>query len=187
MTQNYVTLPGNLPIPEDDGACDNLVGMSLPELNLPSTGGDLINLLKLKGRVVIYCYPMTGIPGIQPPVGWDQIPGAMGCTPQSCSFRDHYAEIQSLDANVFGLSTQDTGYQKEMAERLHLPFKVLSDNNLCFCKMLNLPKFEFEGKTLIKRVTLISNSGVIEAVNYPVFPSVSDPTWVINFLKNVVS
>ena len=102
MTQNYETLPENLPIPEDDGACDHLVGMSLPEFDLPSTGGDLINLSKLKGKVVIYCYPMTGKPGVPLPEGWDQIPGARGCTPQSCSFRDHYAELQSLGAGVFG-------------------------------------------------------------------------------------
>ena len=187
MTQNYEKLPENLPIPEDDGACDHLVGMSLPEFDLPSTGGDLINLSKLKGKVVIYCYPMTGKPGVPLPEGWDQIPGARGCTPQSCSFRDHYAELQSLGAGVFGLSTQDTEYQKEMVERLHLPFKVLSDSNLFFSKSLHLPIFEVEGKTLIKRVTIISNEGVIEAVHYPVFPSHSDASWVIDVLQNEVS
>ena len=187
MTQNYETLPENLPIPEDDGACDHLVGMSLCEFYLPSTGGDLINLSKLKGKVVIYCYPMTGKPGVPLPEGWDQIPGARGCTPQSCSFREHYAELQSLGAGVFGLSTQDTEYQKEMAERLHIPFKVLSDSSLFFSNSLHLPTFEVEGKTLIKRVTIISNEGVIEAVHYPIFPSHSDASWVIDVLQNEVS
>jgi peroxiredoxin len=178
-------MPDNLPIPQDDGACDHLVGESLPDLQLVSTVDDLVNLAKLSGRIVVYCYPMTGKSNVPPPEGWAEIPGAMGCTPQSCSFRDHHVELCALGTQVFGLSTQDTAYQKEMMERLHLPFKVLSDDQLIFCDSLRLPTFKFENKTLTKRVTFIANDGVIEAVHYPIFPSDSDPEWVINHLKQV--
>jgi peroxiredoxin len=133
--------------------------------------------------LVIYCYPMTGQPNVPLPEGWDQIPGARGCTPQSCSFRDHYQELGDLGAEVIGLSVQTTQYQKEMADRLHLPFPVVSDVQYAFQKALNLPTFEAAGMTLLKRVTLIANQGVIEAVHYPIFPSDSDAPWVVQYLK----
>jgi len=118
------------------------------------------------------------------PDGWDQIPGARGCTPQSCSFRDHYQELQALGAELVGLSVQSTEYQKEMSDRLHLPFPVVSDVGYEFQKALNMPTFVVAGMTLLKRVTLIANNGVIEAVHYPIFPSDSDPAWVIEYLKS---
>ena len=182
MQHSYENLPDNLPVPVDDGACTGLVGKNLPNLDLQSTSGGRVNLSNMNGCLVVYCYPMTGRPGIALPAGWDDIPGARGCTPQSCAFRDRHAEILALNAQVFGVSTQSTEYQNEMAERLHLPFPVLSDHRLEFCEALGLPTFTVEGNRLLKRVTMISRSGVIEAVHYPVFPSDADPQWVIQRL-----
>jgi peroxiredoxin len=181
---NLNELPADLPVPQDDGATNHLKGMKLPKVLLPATNGTTINPGLIQGRLVIYCYPMTGQPNVPLPDGWDHIPGARGCTPQSCSFRDHYEELQAAGAQVIGLSTQRTDYQKEMADRLHLPFPVVSDNQLAFQKALNLPTFVAANMTLLKRVTLIANNGVIEAVHYPIFPSDSDPAWVIDYLKN---
>jgi peroxiredoxin len=181
---NLNQLPTDLPVPQDDGTCDHLVGMSLPNVALLATDGSMVNLSQLPGRLVIYCYPMTGQPNVPLPEGWDQIPGARGCTPQSCAFRDHYQELQALNANVFGLSVQSTDYQREMATRLHLPFQVLSDEQYQFQKALNLPTFVAAGMTLLKRVTFISHQGRIEAVHYPIFPSDSDPAWVLDYLKS---
>src|SRR5438309_9620466 len=125
---NPLVLPDNLPAPQDDGAARHLTGMRLPSLALPSTGGAAVDLSKLKGRTVVYIYPRTGRPGQALPTGWNEIPGARGCTPQSCSFRDHFAELKRLGvAHLFGLSTQDLDYQREAVERLHLPFAILSD------------------------------------------------------------
>jgi peroxiredoxin len=181
---NLNQLPTDLPVPQDDGACNHLVGMPLPNVALLATDGSMLNLSQLAGRLVIYCYPMTGQPNVPLPEGWDQIPGARGCTPQSCAFRDHYQELQALNANVFGLSVQSTEYQREMATRLHLPFQVLSDEQYQFQKALNLPTFVAAGMTLLKRVTFISHQGRIEAVHYPIFPSDSDPAWVLDYLKS---
>jgi peroxiredoxin len=181
---NLNQLPTDLPIPQDDGAADHLVGMRLPAISLGATNASRFNLGESKGRLVIYCYPMTGQPNVPLPEGWDQIPGARGCTPQSCSFRDHYQELRDLGADVVGLSVQSTEYQKEMADRLHLPFPVLSDAGYQFQQALRLPTFAAAGMTLLKRITLIANDGVIEAVHYPIFPSDSDPAWVMDYLKN---
>jgi len=180
---NLNQLPADLPVPQDDGSTNHLKGMRLPNISLNATNGKAVNLGDIKGKLVIYCYPMTGQPNVDLPNGWDQIPGARGCTPQSCSFRDHYQELQSLGAEVIGLSVQTTEYQKEMVDRLHLPFPVVSDANYQFQKALNMPTFVTAGMTLLKRVTLIANNGVIEAVHYPIFPSDSDPAWVIDYLK----
>src|SRR4029077_8253732 len=168
--QNFSELPKDLPIPIDDGACDHLPGLALPLMDLSATSGQTVNLATVTGWVVIYCYPMTGRPGVPLPDGWDQIPGARGCTPQSCAFRDHYQELQALNAQVFGLSTQTTEYQREAAERLHLPFELLSDSSLQFVNALRLPTFEIEGMRLIKRVTLIARNGKIVKYFYPIFP-----------------
>ncbi|CAG0936905.1 Hexitol phosphatase B [Thermoflexales bacterium] len=176
-------LPENLPIPIDDGACQHLTGLALPSSELMSTAGRWINLAQLPGRVVVYCYPRTGRPGVDPPSGWDEIPGARGCTPQACAFRDHYAELQRLDTQVFGLSTQDTDYQREAVARLHLPFELLSDASLEFAGHLRLPTFEVDGVTLIKRLTLIINAGRIEQVFYPVFPPDKNAEEVIDWLR----
>ena len=168
---NLTELPRGLPRPVDDGACAHLVGMALPPMKLPSTHGREVDLGVLPpGRSVIYCYPMTGIPGQKLPDGWDLIPGARGCTPQACAFRDHHRELTALGASVFGLSTQTTDHQREMSLRLHLPFEVLSDAELRFATALRLPVFAVNGMRLIKRLTLIVRDGLIEHVFYPVFP-----------------
>jgi peroxiredoxin len=180
---NVYEIPSNLPIPTDDGSTDHLKGLRLPNVSLAATNGTTINLGEIKGKLVIYCYPMTGQPNVTLPDGWDQIPGARGCTPQSCSFRDHYKELQTLGAEVLGLSVQTTEYQKEMVDRLHLPFPVVSDSDYRFQKALSMPTFVASGMTLLKRVTLIVSNGVIQAVHYPIFPSDSDPIWVIDYLK----
>ena len=182
---SYEALPDNLPRPVDDGACNHLVGMELPKIKLLATDGSLIDLSSLPKKVVIYCYPMTGKPGVPLPDGWDEIPGARGCTPQTCSYRDHHKELAALGADVFGLSTQASDYQQEMAERLHLPFLILSDEAFEFCESLNLPTFTVNQMRLIKRVTLIAVNGVIRHVHYPVFPSDSDAAWVLGKLSEV--
>ena len=181
--KTYETIPEDLPRPIDDGACDHLIGMKLPDIDLLATDGSVVNLSAQKRKTVVYCYPMTGKPGIPLPEGWDEIPGARGCTPQSCSFRDHHSELSALGADVFGLSAQDTEYQREMVERLHLPFLVLSDANFKFCELMRLPTFEVNGMRLLKRVTMIAENNTIMKVHYPIFPSDSDAPWVIEQLS----
>jgi peroxiredoxin len=171
LAKDLATLPAGLPVPQDDGACDHLVGMAVPAISLPSTAGwDIVLADTGQPRTVVYVYPRTGEPDKPSPEGWEQIPGARGCTPQSCAFRDHHRELLDLGAEVFGLSSQDTAYQQEMAARLHLPFEVLSDADLRFARALRLPTFDFEGMTLIRRLTLVLQAGRIEHVFYPVFP-----------------
>jgi peroxiredoxin len=172
-----------LPVPADDGAADHLPGMLLPSVPLMSTAGRSLDLSVLPGRTVVYCYPLTGRPGRNLPEGWDEIPGARGCTPQSCAFRDHHEELRALGARVFGLSTQDTDYQREAAGRLHLPFELLSDARLAFARALNLPTFEADSATLLKRLTLVIDEGRIEKVFYPVFPPGKNAEEVIEWLS----
>ena len=168
---NPLVLPDNLPVPQDDGAARHLAGMRLPDLVLTATDGAQVNLSRLKGRSVVYVYPRTGRPGVPAPDGWDAIPGARGCTPQSCGFRDHFAELKRLGvAHLFGLSTQDSAYQREAVERLHLPFSILSDEPLQLTRALNLPTFSVQGMTLIKRMAFVTDNGAITHVFYPVFP-----------------
>jgi peroxiredoxin len=181
---NLLDLPTNLPVPENDGKTDHLVGMKLADIELTSTQGKRVNIGQINGKLVIFCYPRTGKPGVALPEGWDKIPGARGCTPQSCSFRDRYNELKQLGAELFGLSTQSTEYQQEMAERLHLPFEVLSDDEFKFSKAMKLPLFEVERMQLIKRITMIAIDGVIVTVHYPVFPSDGDAVWVVDWLHN---
>src|SRR5258706_10722499 len=170
-SDNVMELPKDLPVPRDDGACDHLTGRALPQIALYSTRGRTVDLSSLKGTNVVYIYPRTGRPDQDLPTGWNAIPGARGCTPQSCSFRDHYRELKTLGVSeLFGLSTQDSAYQREAVERLHLPFELLSDENLEFARALKLPTFEVDGMTLIKRMALIVREGVIRKVFYPVFP-----------------
>jgi len=172
-----------IPKPIDDGAASHLAGMQMPLCPLPATDGATVDLSTLKGRIVVYAYPRTGIPGVENPVGWDLIPGARGCTPQSCSFRDHFAELKALGVNhLFGLSSQDTSYQREVAERLHLPFPILSDEHLSLTSALRLPTFQTSGMTLLKRLTLMIHDGKIEHVFYPVFPPDRNASDVIAWL-----
>jgi peroxiredoxin len=181
---NFAELPSDLPRPLDDGACDHLPGLAIPSVRLPSTADRLVDLGALgAARTVIYCYPRTGRPGEPLPDGWDMIPGARGCTPQSCGFRDHHRELGDLGAEVYGLSAQTTDYQREMAERLHLPFPVLSDAHFDFTDALRLPTFEAGGMRLVKRLTLIVRDGRIEHVFYPVFPPNESAAQVLDWLE----
>jgi len=168
----FEKLPANLPVPVDDGACRHLAGLRVPGVELMATSGRTVRLdAPTPHRVVVYCYPMTGRPGVPLPDGWDQIPGARGCTPESCSFRDHLSELRAAGAGeLYGLSTQTTDYQREVVERLHLPFELLSDAGLRFAKALRLPTFTVDNMELIKRLTLVIRDGLIEHVFYPIFP-----------------
>ena len=178
-------LPAELPAPQDDGAARHLAGMRLPSLVLAATDGSNVDLSKLSGRTVVYVYPRTGVPGQPLPEGWNEIPGARGCTPQSCGFRDHFGELKRLGVvRVFGLSTQDTAYQREAVERLHLPFPVLSDERLALAGALDLPTFTTSGMTLLKRMALIIDHGVISKAFYPVFPPDKNAEEVIAWLRN---
>jgi len=176
-------LPPDLPAPVDDGAADHLQGMRLPSVPLPATDGSTVDLGALEGLTVVYAYPRTGKAGQEPPAGWNQVPGARGCTPQSCAFRDHFGELQGLRAGVFGLSTQTTEYQAEVVERLHLPFPLLSDADFALTRALRLPTFDFDGVTLVKRLTLVIEGGQIVKVFYPVFPPDKNAGEVIAWLQ----
>lgn len=166
-----MTLPEGLPVPTDDGACAHLPGTQIPHVSLPATDGTYVNLAALEGRTVVYAYPRTGPPGEPELVDdWDLIPGARGCTEEACSFRDHHAALAALGARLFGLSTQTTPEQRELIERAHLPFPILSDARLALTEAVGLPTFEIAGHTLLKRHTLVIVDGVVEHVFYPVFP-----------------
>jgi peroxiredoxin len=177
-------LPPDLPVPQDDGAARHLAGMRLPAIALAGTDDTQVDLASLAGRTVVYFYPRTGRPGVALPDGWDAIPGARGCTPQSCSFRDHFAELKALGvAHLFGLSTQDTGYQREAVDRLHLPFAILSDERLALTRAMNLPTFETSGMILLKRFTLLIDDGAVTHVFYPVFPPDRSAAEIIEWLS----
>jgi peroxiredoxin len=185
IATNPNALPANIPAPQDDGAARHLAGMAIPDLALPATSGPAVNLAEIGGRSVVYLYPRTGVPGVANPDGWDQIPGARGCTPQSCSFRDHAGELKALGVgHLFGLSTQDTAYQREAAERLHLPFPILSDEKLELTKAMRLPTFVAGGMTLLKRMAWVVDDGEITRVFYPVFPPDRNAADVIAWLKS---
>ena len=178
-------LPEDLPVPRDDGAARHLTGAKLPALALAATDGAQVDLSALAGRTVVYIYPRTGVPGQAPADGWDAIPGARGCTPQSCSFRDHFAELTRLGvAQLFGLSTQDTDYQREAVERLHLPFAILSDADLKLTRALDLPTFAVDGMTLIRRMAWVIDDGVIRHVFYPVFPPDRNAEEVVSWIQS---
>ena len=180
---NLYKLPNGLPVPEDDGACAHLTGMKMPAVTLRATDGSAVDLSALPSWTVLYCYPRTGRPDEPSPTGWNDIPGARGCTPQTCGFRDHYQEMCELGIDaIFGVSSQDTTYQQEVVERLNLPFPLLSDAALQFAQALTLPTFQVDGMTLIKRVTLIVHDNVIEHVFYPVFPPDTNAPTVIHWL-----
>ncbi len=172
MSSDPTALPADLPAPEDDGAADHLAGAAVPSVPLVATGGGTVDLAARSraGTVVVFAYPRTGRPGVDPPVGWDEIPGARGCTPEACSFRDLAAEFDAAGAEVFGLSTQDPGYQAEAAARLGLPYSLLSDADLALTSALWLPTFDVEGATLLRRLTLVLRDRRVDRVLYPVFP-----------------
>jgi peroxiredoxin len=174
----------SLPAPRDDGAALHLAGVRLPPVALAATDGTTVDLSRLPGRAVVYAYPRTGRPGVDNPPGWDLIPGARGCTPQTCAFRDHFRELKSLGVDhLFGLSTQDTAYQREAARRLHLPFPLLSDERLELARAARLPTFETAGLTLLRRLTLVIDAGVVSHVFYPVFPPDRNADEVVAWLS----
>ncbi len=176
-----------IPAPSDDGKADHLEGMTLPEVSLPSTDGGKVNVGTLDGLAVIYVYPMTGRPDRDLPDGWNDIPGARGCTPQSCAFRDHFKELQGFGVkHLFGVSTQSQSYQQEAAERLHLPFALLSDADRALGKALNLPGITVDGAQLHKRLTMITRDSEIVRVFYPVFPPDQDAENVVAWLTRDV-
>ena len=184
-THDPTVLPPDIPAPDDDGGARHLPGMKVADLALPATSGAAVNLARLAGRTVLYIYPRTGVPGVDLPPGWNDIPGARGCTPQSCGFRDHFAELKGLGvSHLFGLSTQDTDYQREAAERLHLPFAILSDAGLSFTRAMRLPTFTVAGMTLLKRMALVLDDGVIANVFYPVFPPDRNAAEVVAWLRD---
>lgn len=176
-----------IPAPADDGGAAHLRGLAMPSVPLPATTGGTVDLSTLTGLSVIYIYPMTGRPDRALPADWDATPGARGCTPQSCAYRDHFAELQSRGVqHLFGLSVQNTAYQAEAATRLHLPYALLSDADLTLTHTLNLPTLQVDDETLLKRCTLILRDGVIVHVNYPVFPPDRDAANVIAWLDDPV-
>jgi peroxiredoxin len=186
MSNADFPLPDDLPVPVDDGAADHLTGAAMPALSLSATDGQRIDLAQLgPGRTILYGYPMTGRPGVDLPDGWDEIPGARGCTPEACAFRDHFADLQAAGAGaVFGFSSQDTEYQREVAERLHLPFPMLSDPGLQLAAALGLPTFQTAGLELYQRLTLVVQDGRVEHVFYPVFPPDGHAAEVLAWLRD---
>ena len=185
MSSDFSRLPVGLPEPVDDGAARHLEGLPLPSVVLAATDGTGVNLARLKRRSVIYIYPMTGRPDVALPPSWDSIPGARGCTPQSCGFRDHHAALGALDACVFGVSVQSPEYQREARDRLRLPFQLLSDSTLLLKRELRLRTFEVAGMELYKRLTLIAEEGCIAKVFYPVFPPQRNADDVLAWLRRV--
>lgn len=168
--KDLFSLPTDLPIPTDDGACDHLFGSKLPSMTLTSTSGEPVNLAELPGTVVLYFYPMTGHPDSPPMIGWNEIPGARGCTPQSCGFRDHYRELMDVCHRIYGISAQPLREQQESRQRLALPFELLNDSDLALTRAMRLPTFTYQGMTLIKRMALIVIDVQIRKVFYPIFP-----------------
>ena len=185
---DYSSLPDDLPVPTDDGAADHLPGAAMPDLELQATDGTQVTLSRLgKGRTIIYIYPMTGKPGVELPEGWDLIPGARGCTLESCGFRNHFRELQEAGARrVYGLSSQSTEYQAEVVERLHLPFPMISDPDFELASTLGLPTFSAPGHDqLYSRMTLVIRDGAIERAFYPVFPPDEHASEVLDWLDRL--
>ena len=177
-------LPDDLPVPEDDGAADHLRGASVPSVELPASGGGLVDLaLAARETLVVYVYPGTGVPGRPLPAGWDQVPGARGCTPQSCAFRDHVRELDDLGASVMGLSGQAIGEQREFAEREHIPYPLLNDSEFVLASKLGLPTFQLDGARYYRRLTFVARAGRIAKVFYPVFPPQKNAAEVTDWLR----
>jgi peroxiredoxin len=182
--ESYRELPPNLPVPEDDGAAAHLSGARLPRIALAATSGEEIDLAAAAGELlVLYVYPRTGVPGKAMPQGWDEIPGARGCTPQNCAFRDLAAELRHRGARLHGLSSQSLEEQREFAERERISYPLLNDSDLRLAGDPGLPTFEVEGRRLYKRITLIARGGEISDVIYPVFPPGSDAQTALELLE----
>jgi len=182
-------LPADLPVPVDDGAAAHLMGALIPHVRLQATDGRLVSLARLgNSRTVVYAYPRTGRPG-EPELtpDWDSIPGARGCTPEACAFRDHHAALKAAGAGVFGLSTQSIPHQQELVNRLHLPFPVLSDEDLALTQAMHLPTFRAAGQTLLRRLTLVIRDSRVEHVWYPVFPPDLHAERVLEWLRSRTS
>lgn len=187
MAQDPYTLPPDLPVPADDGAADHLPGARIPALVLDSSQGP-VDLAELTAELgVLYVYPRTGKPGVESLPGWDAIPGARGCTPQSCAFRDHAEELGGLGALVAGLSAQSLDEQEEFAERTHMPYPVLADPKLRAAQALGLPTFTVAGHRLYKRLTLVAREGRVEKVFYPVFPPDRNAADVVAYVRATVA
>ena len=181
---NLSVLPPNLPIPEDDGRCSHLLGKIIPNISLPNQD-DIYRKLKRPDsfRIVLYCYPMTGNPKKSLPSNWNNIPGARGCTPQTCSFRDHYDDLVKCNAIPIGLSTQLVPELKEMVTRLLVPYDIVSDSGLKFSRLMDLPTFKIENIVYLKRLTLIIERSIIKKVFYPIFPPDLHIDEVLEWLK----
>lgn len=187
VSPNPYELPSDLPVPQDDGAARHLRGMRIPAVSLPATTGGTVRLGAIDD-VVIFCYPRTGRPGIEPPGGetaWNAIPGARGCTPQVCGYRDHAAEIRAAGYEILGISTQSPADQREAAERLRLTYPLLSDERLELASALSLPTFEVARETLLRRLTMIVRDGRIADVRYPVFPPDTDAAEALSSLPSL--
>ena len=181
------TFPADLPIPHDDGLCDHLTNAVLPDISLPNTSdpSSLVNLSHLRNLTIVFCYPRTGAPDEKVPPAWDAIPGARGCTPQACSFRDNLPALKAHGVyELFGLSTQGTEYQKEVKERVHLPYDLLSDEKLEFVRAMKLPTHDWEGKKVVRRVTLAVEDGKVIKCLYPVFPPDKNVDDVLDWMKH---
>lgn len=176
-------VPDGLPAPSDDGAAAHLVGLPLPDVSLASTSGKSVSLAARPGVTVVFCYPMTGRPSEALPEGWDQIPGARGCTPQACGYRDSHGEFEKLGVSVFGISTQSPDDQREAATRLGLPYPLLSDERQDFQRSVNLPVFTAGGKVRLRRLTMAAVDGIIQRAWYPIFPSDSDVPMVLDWIR----
>jgi peroxiredoxin len=183
MNPDYSRFPLGLPVPVDDGGADHLAGFLVPHVLLPSTEGGSVDLAQVaQERLVAYVYPATGAPGQPMPAGWDDIPGARGCTPQSCAFRDAMGEFSKYGASVIGISAQSSAEQREFAEREHIPFALLSDGALKLARELRLPTFELDGRTFYRRLTFVAERGAIVKVFYPVFPPDRNASEVLAWL-----
>ena len=179
------SFPSYLPVPHDDGACAHLTGSKLPSVSLPSTSNTQVDLSTLSGLTILFCYPRTGAPNEEISPDWNAIAGVRGCTPQACAFRDFSKQLSNLGvAQLFGLRTQETEYQREAKVRNNLPYELLSDDELDFAKAMGLPTFEWEGQMLIKRLALALRDGRVVKVWYPVFPPDANAEWVVEWLMS---
>ena len=176
-------LPDDLPVPIDDGACDHLLDARIPSVLLKGVSGDTVNIGEVQGKFVLFSYPMNGQPDALPGPDWSEIPGARGCTPQSCSYRDQHGDFLRSGCKVFGISSQPIEEQKEAFKRLHLPFELLNDSKLALTRAMNLPTFEYQSSEYIKRITLIVTDGLIQKVFYPVFPPDGNVHDVIDWIE----